>query len=195
MRIPRVFKFLSLTLLAAALFSAAPLAADWHDFEHDPRGVSLGGRAAFFRAQDGDSWSTYGGAQLRFYLAKVAALEGSADYRQETFPGTRVDVFPVQASLLLYLIPGYKISPYILGGGGWYFTHVKGPNNFDETSNRFGPHAGAGLQVFLNKYWSIDGSYRYAWIEDVQSREESNLLNKSFSGRGHTITAALNFHF
>lgn len=43
---------------------------------------------------------------------------------------------------------------YILGGVGWYYTHVQGSNG---STNRYGPHAGAGLEVALDRHWSIDG--------------------------------------
>jgi opacity protein-like surface antigen len=102
-------------------------------------------------------------------------------------------VFPVQASLLLYLLPGQPVSPYILGGGGWYYTHVQGSSASPQ--NRFGPHAGAGLEVFLNSHWSVDGDYRYVWNEDVNSQNSAHPLGQNFSDSGFMITAALNYLF
>jgi opacity protein-like surface antigen len=160
------------------------------------RGISLGGRAMYFQPKNSEAGSgdMFGGAQLRFRFARSLALEGSADYRQISVPGTTVDVYPVQASLLVYLFPSSPLSPFLLGGGGWYFTHTKGPGGFDSTQNRFGGHAGGGLQIFLTQRWSIDGTYRYVWVESFASRDQ-NLSEKKFSDQGHMATAGLNFHF
>ncbi len=192
------------TFCALALFSFLPLGgsaayAQDYDDVYPHRGVSLGGRATWFQADTGqgtgDDW--FGGAQLRLHLSNIWALEGSADYRRRTFTGTRADIYPVQASLLAYLTPGrHRISPFILAGAGWYFTHVEGPGGFDETDNRFGPHVGGGLQIFLNPKWSIDATYRHIWIGNIRSRNASNTTaNQDFDDAGHQVTAGLNFHF
>jgi len=157
--------------------------------------VSIGGRGMYFDPKDADEGSWQGGAQLRFHLNPVWAIEGSVDYRRDDYNSTRVDIFPVQASLLAHLIPNARLSPFILGGAGWYFTRVKNDTfNVDETDNRFGLHAGGGVQYFLNKYWSLDGTYRYVWLEKFDSKD-SALEDKEYSDSGHMITAALNYHF
>lgn len=167
---------------------------DWGEVR---RGLSLGGRGMYYKP-DGAQGEWHGGAQLRFHLNRALALEGSADYRSTRFDapaGTgevRVDHYPVMASLLGYLFPHSPITPFVLAGAGWHFTHVDGPG-IDETNNRFGPHAGGGLQAFLGRSWSLDGTYRYVWIEDYRSG--AALGSKTFTDRGHMWTAALNYHF
>jgi opacity protein-like surface antigen len=154
---------------------------------------SIGGRAMWFDPKDGDStWS--GGAQVRLYLARFFAIEGSADYRQNKFNGTTVHTYPVQVSALLYLLPGWRVTPFILGGGGWYHTTVDGPAGLSDTQNRFGVHAGGGLQYFISRHFSIDSTYRYVWLEDIASRDQS-LTNKDFRDHGQMVTIGLNFHF
>jgi len=181
----------TLAMLAAVFVSGVSAAADE---PVGPRpGVSLGGRAMYFRPKDADHGTLNGGAQLRFHLTSVLALEGSADYRQSTFGVQTVDVFPVQASLMIYLLPGLPVSPYILGGGGWYYTHVQGDGN--STQNRFGPHAGAGLEAYLGRHWSIDGSYRYVWNEDFHSQDAAHPVGRNFSDSGFMLTTALNYLF
>jgi opacity protein-like surface antigen len=155
--------------------------------------ISLGGRATFFDPKDGES-NWYGGAQLRLYPSRYFAIEGSVDYRRTEFGDTRIHTYPVQVSALIYPLGTTRLAPFILGGGGWYYTSVRGPNGFDDTQNRFGLHAGGGLQFFLNNRWSIDGTYRYIWLERVESQEQ-NITNKSFRDNGHMITIGVNFHF
>ena len=45
-----------------------------------------------------------------------------------------------------------------------------------------------------NNHVSIDSTYRFSWLENVQSKDQ-NIKNKSIDDNGHMITAGLNFHF
>ena len=154
---------------------------------------SLGGRATYWDQKDGsDRW--FGGAQVRLHPSHYFAIEGSADYRREKFDGTKTHTYPVQASLLIYPLGTTRLAPFILGGGGWYYTTVDGPGNFSDTQNRFGAHAGGGLQLFLTDHISVDGTYRYIWLEKLESKNAS-LDDKKFDSNGHMITIGLNFHF
>ena len=172
-------------LLAAA--AAAPMArAD--DMPQVRPGVSFGGRGMYFKPKDG-SGDWYGGAQLRFHLSSVLALEAAGDYRQARSGGSTVDVFPVQGSLLLYLVPHSPVSPFLLGGGGWYFSHFRGGG----TDHRFAPHAGAGVEVFLQRHLSVDGTWRYVFRSNVDNSRGNRSV--TLSDRGYMVTAGLNFWF
>lgn len=170
-----------------AAFGAAAAAAE------DVRraGLSIGGRAAYLEPDNNNAGDgqLHGGAQARIGLGEVISVEGSADYRQAQFRGLTLDIYPVQASLLAYILPGKPVSPFILAGAGWYFTSVRNGG----TDNRFGPHAGAGIDVRFHENWSIDATYRYVWIDDVNN--VGDLPNASFQDRGHMGTVGLNFHF
>jgi opacity protein-like surface antigen len=196
-----------LPLLALLGLSAAPSLAQETTYSKETtttetdwplhRGLSIGGRATYFHSEDSSAarrdW--YGGAQVRLHFSHYVAAEGSIDYRQEHYDGTNTtaDVYPVQASLLAYLTPWARVSPFVLAGAGWYFTHVRGPAGFDEDQQRFGPHVGAGLQAFLSRHWSIDGTWRYTWVEDVGSTDAASARN--YNGNGWMATGAINFHF
>jgi opacity protein-like surface antigen len=154
---------------------------------------SIGGRGTYFDPKDGDGqW--FGGAQVRIHPIRFLAVEGSVDYRRNDFGDTRVHSYPVQGSLMIYPLGLKRISPFILGGGGWYYSTVTGPGNFDDTQHRFGGHVGGGLQVFISKHFSADASYRHIWLEKIQSKNVS-LDDKKFDDTGHMITVGLNFHF
>jgi opacity protein-like surface antigen len=181
---------------AAALPQAAAAATDDGVVVGSRSGLSFGGRAAYYKPKDADSGEWAGGAQVRFHFGPVFAVEGSADFRQQRFGGTVVDIIPVQASGLLYLLPGKVVSPYVLGGVGWYYTHVKAGSPFnDRTDHRFGPHAGAGLQAWFNKHWSIDGSYRYIWLSKYRTQDAAHPFGRDIDDSGYAVTGALNFHF
>jgi opacity protein-like surface antigen len=181
-------------ILAAAALAPRAASADGNDendFNASRPGVTLGGRAAYYRPKDADHGTLNGGAQFRLHFIPVLAVEGSIDYRQNRFENTRVDVYPVQASLLLYLTPSWAVSPYILGGVGWYYTHVQD----GATTNRYGPHAGVGLEAALARHWTIDGSYRYLWTQSLDAPTSTSPAGKNFSDHGFMLTAALNYRF
>lgn len=154
---------------------------------------SLGARATYFDPKEGDA-NWFGGAQLRIHPLKYIAIEGSADYRETDIGSTTVRTFPVQGSLLVYPFGTKRVSPFVLGGGGWYFTNVEGPGNFDDTQQRFGGHVGGGLQIFITDHFSIDSTYRHIWLEKLQSKDAS-LQDKKFQDNGHMVTIGLNLHF
>ncbi|MDH4079924.1 MAG: porin family protein [Nitrospira sp.] len=154
---------------------------------------SIGGRATYFDTKEGDdNW--FGGGQVRIHPFHFLAVEGSVDYRRTDINATKVRTFPVQGSVLLYPFGTKRLSPFILGGAGWYFTNVEGPGDFDKTQHRFGAHAGGGLQLFLTEYVSLDGTYRHIWLEKIESQDAS-LRGKRFEDNGHMVTFGLNVHF
>jgi opacity protein-like surface antigen len=182
--------------LAAGLACAQAGVARAEDQSPTPRpGVSLGGRASYFwnNGQNTDSGNWMGGAQLRVYLAKLFAVEGSADYRQARFANAFADIYPVQVSGLLYLLPSSPVSPYLLGGVGWYYTRVRGPSGFSRTTNSFGSHVGGGMQFFIHRHWSLDASYRYIFTDRITT--SGGNVNATVSGSGHMATGGINFHF
>lgn len=165
------------------------------DYTVGGHAFSIGPRATYGKAKDAEEGKWFGGAQLRFGLGKALALEGSIDYRKDEYP-LNVDVltYPVQATLLAYLAPDAPVSPYLLGGGGWYFTKIEGPFGYNDTDYRFGPHAGGGLEVALGPSVSLDGSYRYIWLKNFRSRND-NELEAEYNDSGYMVTVGLNFKF
>lgn len=165
------------------------------DEEVGGHAFSIGPRATFVKPKDADEGKWYGGVQARFGLGNAVGLEGSIDYRKNDYAGdTEVIVYPVQASLLVYLAPEAPVSPYILGGGGWYHTRINIGDDFHDTSYRFGPHAGGGLEIALGPSLSLDGSYRYVWLKSIAT-EDDNELTAEYNDSGYMVTAALNIKF
>lgn len=173
--------------------SAKPAAAEGLFDDMNIGLFSIGGRATYFDPKNGDeNW--FGGGQVRIHPFHFLAVEGSVDYRRTEINSTKVQTFPVQGSVLLYPFGMKRLSPFILGGAGWYFTNVEGPGDFDKTQHRFGAHAGGGLQLFLTEYVSLDGTYRHIWLEKIESKDAS-LRDKRFEDNGHMVTFGLNVHF
>jgi opacity protein-like surface antigen len=185
--------FIPLAVLLLSALGASVARAD--DADYPAKGLSLGGRAAWYQADNGlgnNQW--YGGAQARLHLTKTWAVEGSGDYRQRLDNGSRISVVPVQASLEVYPLPTlFHIAPFALAGVGWYYTRVNAPNGFNSTQHRFGPHVGLGAEFFLNHRWSVDATYRHVWISDIN--EPNTSTNQRLRDSGHQMTAGINFHF
>lgn len=140
--------------------------------------VGVGPRLAFARSTvDAESSTRYSGGLLRARLSPRTALEVSLDYR--TFVneslGERVRDMPIQGSLLLYLMRA-NLSPYLLGGIGWYSQRVEEPTTPEEatTTRRVGYHAGLGGEIRVGRHAAVHVDYRYTFIhvgdqEDVET--------------------------
>ena len=131
-------------VVSAALFSCPSIAA--------AQGFGVGARMAWVTADsdlDVDSVRFIGG-QIRI-LSKRWGLEVAMDHNSESFEllNQKVTETPIQASLLLRM-GSAKVSPFLLGGPGWYRRKVElldGPDGSDVTATEFGWHAGGGLEV------------------------------------------------
>jgi opacity protein-like surface antigen len=182
-------------MVAAAVCLSVPLFVCAEGSGVGDKLFSIGPRATYSTPKDANEGQWYGGAQARLHVTPGLGLEASVDYRSNKFENlTTIKTYPLQGSLLAYLMPGGWWSPFLLGGGGWYFTQVDGPAGFTHTDTRFGLHAGAGIELALNDFVSLDGTYRYVWLENVTSKD-ANALDKTYSDSGSMITIALNFLF
>ncbi len=184
-------------ILACVIVLAAPAAllADYGTGIGE-KFLSIGPRATYSTPKDASKGDWFAGGQVRLHLSPGLGLEGSVDYRRNDFGNnTTIKSYPVQASILAYILPGAVVSPFLLGGGGWYYTEVDIPGMDKQTSSRFGPHAGAGIEFIINEYLSLDGTYRYIWLEDITSKGNANVLDKKYNDSGSMVPIALNFLF
>ena len=149
-------------VVPAALFARPPIAS--------AQGFGVGARMAWVKADsevDVDSIRFTGG-QIRL-LSSRWGLEVSLDHHSETFEllNQKVTEWPVQASLLVKMASG-RVSPYLLGGPGWYKRKVEllnAPNDPDVETTEFGWHAGIGLEVLAGSHFGIHGDYRYTFLD------------------------------
>jgi opacity protein-like surface antigen len=182
-------------LAAAVVFLMLPMAVFAESAGVGNKLFSIGPRATYSTPKDADQGTWNPGAQLRIHMSPVLGLEGSIDYRSNNYLNlTTIKTYPVQANLLVYLVPGAVVSPFLLGGGGWYYTQVDGPFGFSHTYSRFSTQLGAGLEIMLNEGLSLDGTYRQIWLESVASKD-ANALDKTYEDSGSMITIGLNLLF
>ena len=167
----------------------------------------IGGRFSFVRADvddvDADS-QRFTGGHLRAGMSPRSSFELSLDLRTDDDPTetVRVRQFPIQASLLLYPVRSV-ISPYLLGGGGWYATRVElrsgGDTTSSETTREFGWHAGFGGELKLGSHAGAHADYRYTFLDfgdDDEDEDEGGILTRFLPAhRGSMWTAGITIYF
>ena len=160
-RLPLRYVLVTILACGALLASAAPSSA---------QGFGLGARLAWVKGDsDADVDSVrFTGGQIRLGSGRVG-IEVSLDRHSESLEplNQKVTETPIQASLLLRLASG-GVSPYLLGGPGWYRRKVEALDDAGEPSvsaTEFGWHAGGGLEILPNRHVGIHGDYRYTFVD------------------------------
>jgi opacity protein-like surface antigen len=109
------------------------------------------------------------GGQLRAKLSPHSGIEVSLDRRvQDSVDFShRVSDYPLQGSFLLFPIQS-TVSPYVLGGLGWYTQTVEdlsGTHVVDSVNtHKIGWHAGFGAELRVAKHAAAHADYRYTFI-------------------------------
>jgi hypothetical protein len=185
----------AVTLLAVGglLAAAAPVAA---------QGFGLGARLAWVTrdADVEDDSVRFIGGQIRL-LSQRFGFEVSLDRRSESFEllNQKVSETPIQTSLLMRLAGG-SVSPFLLGGPGWYKRKVElidGPDDLDVSTTEFGWHAGGGIEILPNRHIGIHGDYRYTFLDfGDDDDDDDGLLGGILPGhRGSMWTIGATFYF
>ncbi len=125
--------------------------------------IGVGARLAWVKADteaDLDSVRFVGG-QLRL-LSKRWGFEVALDHHSEEFPlvNQKISETPLQTSLLLRM-GNSKVTPFLLGGPGWYRRKVsllEGSHDADLSTT-------IGLEVFAGRHFGIHGDYRYTFLD------------------------------
>ena len=131
---------------------------------HNP--VAVGIQGGFQKASDADNGKFMGGGLVRAYLTNAVAFEASINYRQEEYKNGDISVssWPVQLSGLFYPVE------YLYGvvGVGWYNAKIEYSGELneipDQTSQKFGWHFGAGLDIPLSERAFLFGDFRYVFL-------------------------------
>jgi hypothetical protein len=159
--------------------------------------VGLGPRLSWVRGDvevDADtSGSRYTGGLLRARLSPRTAIELSLDYRSITNEALteRVRDYPIQGSLLLYPFRS-AVSPYLLGGLGWYSQRVDAIVDQEVTDSvttrKFGYHAGLGGELRLGRHAAMHVDYRYTFIR-IGGDEESEMAGTPAAARAASASS------
>jgi hypothetical protein len=185
---------ISMLALIALLTATAPVCA---------QGFGLGARIAWVHPDvdaDVDSVRFFGG-QVRL-LSPRFGFEVALDRHSESLElvNQKVTETPIQASLLMRLGHG-SVTPFLLGGPGWYHRKVEAldsPGNLSVSTTEFGWHAGIGLEVLAGKHFGIHGDYRYTFLDFHDDDNDGGFIGigKVLPGhRGSMWTLGATFYF
>jgi opacity protein-like surface antigen len=186
--------YVSACVLLGCLALAAPCSA---------QGLGLGGRLSLVRGDVETSTSAerFIGGLVKLPLSPRATLEISLDRRRESDDSLtqRTTEIPLQGSLLLYPVRS-TLSPYVLGGVGWYTQKVEqlaaGTVTASDTSRRFGYHAGIGAELKLGRHAGVHGDYRYTFLKFGGDDEDESIVGRfKPSYEGSMWTAGLTLYF
>ncbi len=165
---------LILTLTTIAMAPAMPCFA---------QGVGVGARFSFVRP-DVESTAVsqrFTGGQIRAWLSTRTALEVSLERRTEEtgLVTERIRDYPLQASVLLFPVHS-TLSPYVLGGMGWYTHRVEQLDGTavttSTTTRRVGTHAGFGAEMRLGRHAGLHADYRFTFLHFGSDDAEKSTL-------------------
>lgn len=146
------------------------LALDPSSQGEDGGDFSIGGIFGILRAKGADKTSFYAGGSARVVLSDFLFVQLSGSYHRTSYENETLTAYqyPVKLSAYLYPFPYWEVKPYIMGGGGWYYTTVeyRFPLNLqfnDVRKSAFGGHAGAGVELRHNSA-SINLEFQYDLI-------------------------------
>lgn len=195
-RTRRIHTAIALVACGGLLAQAGPACA---------QGFGIGPRIAWVRpnsdAAVGVDLGTvrYFGGQIRV-LSPRFGFEVSLDRHSESFDllNQKVTETPIQASLLLRL-GGGRVTPFLLGGPGWYRTTVEPIDGAEDSvsTTEFGWHAGLGLEVLASRHFGIHGDYRYTFLDfGDHASQGSGFVGGLLPGhRGSMWTLGLTVYF
>jgi len=133
------------------------------------------------KLRDADDGTWFGGVQVRVPLTPNLAIEGSIEFHASEFADGDIEVvqYPVQASLLVFLMPDAPVCPYVLAGLGWYYTTTEFSGSLSgvdsETDSLVGAHIGFGAKFALGGA-TASADLRYIFLEP----DNDNLNDEDF---------------
>lgn len=185
-------------LVALALALLLPARAAYAQFGAGVRmAVVSGANSPVLDPSLSNSNLRFTGGFLRFKVGHLGA-EVSLDYRNDSNPAQsgRIKTYPLQATFLYSLLGG-PVSPYALGGIGWYTRKFEaladGEVVAEALTRNMGYHAGAGVEVKLGRRAGIFVDYRYTFVDsgDLGDIAANALGSAVFSGLfGHGFSVA-----
>jgi len=129
--------------------------------------TAIGPHVGYYKAKDADDGKVMFGGALRLKLTNALGFEGSIDYRQEGYRNESIVVrtWPVLLTGLFYPTPNI----YGAAGVGWYNTQIEFEKDLaqrnDKSSQEFGWHFGAGVEIPLSERVMINTDFRYTFLD------------------------------
>ncbi|MCB9057909.1 MAG: outer membrane beta-barrel protein [Calditrichae bacterium] len=156
--------------------------------------LGIGPQVGYYKAKDADGSFMFGAA-IRMHITPALGVEGSINYKQESYDYVTVKSWPVLVTGFFYPIP----IAYGSIGAGWYNTTLDYKKQElgnivvgikDKTTQEFGWHFGAGAELPVGSNTTLAGDIRYVFLDyDFEEIPGSDSINSNF----YIITASLLF--
>jgi opacity protein-like surface antigen len=149
----------ALLIMGLIAFIVAPVSS---------QSLNIGPQLGFQKATDADEGRFMFGGAVRARLMPLLGVEGSVGYRQEKFANDALTVksWPLMVTGLIYPVPIF----YGAMGAGWYNTTFDyDQSQFsstikDKTTQEFGWHFGAGVEVPVGETSQLTVDFRYVFL-------------------------------
>lgn len=180
-------------LLCFVLFAllAAPAAAQVGKFGIGAHGSML--PSVVDNGDDEDERQFAFGAHARLRFSDNLGLEASIEFREEEIDDDiTLKLYPLQFSLLYYLLPSSRVGIYALGGIGWTRSSLEGDFFGEDAENsEMSYHFGGGIEVPFSDAIGVFGDFRYLNYDP----DFGDLLARDIETSGWQANFGVSFYF
>jgi hypothetical protein len=141
--------------------------------------ADVGARAGYMRISEADDGAFLGGLFFRTDWRQVVFIDGSVYYHsEEVARDVDLELIPIQLSAMLFLLGRDGVlNPFVLGGGGLYWTRTTASGDDSDSEFDFGWHLGFGADYNLSDRMFIESEFRYMWLDSGGQTYLENLSN------------------
>lgn len=142
-------------------------------------------------------WGAHGRVRVMKYFAGEVSIQRREDNFRVHNGEIVLETTPLQLSGIVYPLAMAPVSPYVVGGTGWYFLTAtvtgdlglpyvfgEGSINLTETA----PHIGVGVEFFAGDHFSMGGDVRKIFLTF-----NTDLINYKFDA--YFVNVAATFYF
>jgi opacity protein-like surface antigen len=196
-------------VFAAALASALAFTTGFAP-KAEAIGGNVGAHAGYSKIKDAESGAVLVGGHGELRLVKWFGVQGAVDYRHvQSFdintPNGQGELsvrqVPITVTGRVY-VPMSKVAPFAAAGAGWYHLIYDYSNNVeamgaeDRSTNTFGWHVGAGLEVQVAPRLALYGEGRAVFLDPDRELDSSVFDQVSnFDYNSTYFVGGLNFLF
>lgn len=183
------YRFLFFLVLFVLL--AAPAAAQVGKFGIGAHGTLLPSVTDNGDDEDGREFAF--GVQARMRFTDNLGFEASVEFREEMIDDdVTLKLYPIQFSLLYYLLPSSRVGIYALGGLGWTRSSLEGDFfGEDAEDSQMSYHFGGGIEVPVSESIGVFGDFRYLNVD----LDFGDLLARDIETSGWQANFGVNFYF
>lgn len=175
-----------------------PLVADAQSVQF---GLGLKVSSFGYNENEIDTSKIFWGGDARLRIVKYVGAEFSVQRREDNFDfdlgSIKLETTPLQLSGIVYPLGMFAVTPYVLGGTGWYFLkatvrgdidlpYVFGEGTIEVTETA--PHIGVGVEAFIGDHFSFGADARKVFLNF-----ETSLIN--YEVDAYFVNVGATFYF